>query len=124
MEIKQKSIIVFLACLLLIVICIMVVLFFFKGPILTKQQAIYLAYQYLHKLEGYNFNYEEFLEHKFKAFKDSDETWIVINEQFYNPGGTGLMGGGLLFRFDKNRNWLKDELTQEKIFELYEKYGD
>ena len=121
MEIKRKSII---AYFILIVICIMVVLFFFKGPILTKQQAVYLAYQYLHKLEGYNFNYEEFSEHKFKAFRESDETWIVINEQFYNPGGTGLMGGGLLFRFDKNRNWLKDELTEEKIFELYEKYGD
>lgn len=96
------------------VILILLVLFFLKGPIVTRQQAIYfgwtqlrkesdLSFGAIHELDLKAYQNQEMKQFSFdEALLHDDNTWWVVDKQIYSfvPG---IMGGGVAVTFTKNR---------------------
>ena len=95
-------------------IILLLILFFLKGPIVTRQQAIYYGWNQLRK--GSDLSFEAINKLDLKAYKNDEmeqfgfdeflltdnNTWWVVDKQIYDfvPG---VMGGGVVVKFTKDR---------------------
>lgn len=83
-----------------LIIFTVIAIWFFKGPIVTKSQALYFGYSVIEK--EFQMPLKEFKKQDFIAEKKEDGTWWVINRQMYDPT-PGILGGGVGVIFTKNR---------------------
>lgn len=88
---KRYVIISFFLCFL-----ILMILFFFKGPVLTKSQALYFGFSMMK--EEFQVSYRELYKYDFTAEKKEDGMWWVINRPI-----PGMHGGRFGVIFSVNR---------------------